>query len=124
VRPVQLYQQQAGDAVVRRLARDVGRLDRLLRVVRADWQGRGAASVADPPAVRWLAERAAALGLADARPEPLILGRHLQARGLRPGPRYRQVLDACFEAQLEGAFGDEEGAQEFLDAWLAREDSS
>lgn len=117
--PVQLYQQRAGDAAVRRLAVAVGRLDRLLRVVRADRGGRAEASQADPPAVAWLDERAAGLAVADARPRPLIQGRHLRARGLEPGPQYREVLDACFEAQLEGRFSDERSALAYLERWLA-----
>jgi hypothetical protein len=36
-----------------------------------------------------------------------------------PGPRYRRVLDACYEAQLDGRFTDEDGAMAYLDRWLA-----
>ena len=120
-RPAQLFAQQAGDGAVRRLARDVDRIDRLLRVVRADLGGRGSASDLDPPAVRWLAERAEALAVADARLEPLILGRHLRSRRLRPGPRYGRLLRACYEAQLDGEFADVEGGLSFLDGLLATE---
>ena len=120
-RPAQLYEQQAGNGAVRRLARDVGRIDRLLRVVRADLGGRGPASDLDPPAVRWLAERAEALAVADARPEPLLQGRHLRSRRLKPGPRYGRLLRACYEAQLDGEFADVEGGLRFLDALLAAE---
>ena len=117
--PVQLHQQGAGDGAVRRLAAAVGRLDRLLRVVRADRGGRAGASQADPPAVRWLAERAAVLEVKDARPAPLIRGRHLKARGLKPGRRYSAVLHACYEAQLDGVFADEMAGLAFLERWLA-----
>ncbi len=117
-RPNQLHQQGSGDGAIRRLARDVGRIDRLLRVVRADRGGRGPASQPDPPAARWLEERARALAVEAERPEPLVLGRHLVARGVKPGPRYSGILQRCFEAQLDGAFTDEAGALEFLDRWL------
>jgi tRNA nucleotidyltransferase (CCA-adding enzyme) len=120
-RPSQLYAQQSGAGAVRRLARDNGRLDRLLRVVRADRGGRGAASEADPPAARWLEERAQELGVLAAAPEALVLGRHLQARGIAPGPRYGRLLRACHEAQLEGAFDDLAGGLAYLDDLLGRE---
>jgi len=121
-RPVQLYEQQAGNGAVRRLARDVGRIDRLLRVVRADLGGRGSASDLDPPAVRWLAERAEALAVADVPPEALILGRHLRSRRLKPGPRYGKLLRACYEAQLDGEFADVEDGLRYLDELLATKD--
>lgn len=116
--PVQLYQQNAGDGAVRRLAAAVGRLDRLLRVVRADRAGRGPAAEPDPPAASWLEERAAKLAVARSRPPALIQGRHLRARGLEPGPRYGEVLDACYAAQLDGEFHDEASGLAFLERWL------
>jgi tRNA nucleotidyltransferase (CCA-adding enzyme) len=118
--PVQLFTQGAGDGAVRRLAVAVGRVDRLLRVVRADRGGRAAASQTDPPAVRWLAERAAELAVAAERPRPLVQGRHLRDRGLSPGPEYSRMLAACYEAQLDGAFSDEAGGLRWLDGWLQR----
>jgi tRNA nucleotidyltransferase (CCA-adding enzyme) len=117
--PVQLYRQQSGDAAVRRLAVAVGRIDRLLRVVRADRGGRATAAELDPPAVRWLSAQVSRLGLDTARPEPLIRGRHLRHRGIEPGPRYGAILQACFEAQLDGLFADEASGLAFLERWLA-----
>jgi tRNA nucleotidyltransferase (CCA-adding enzyme) len=43
-------------------------------------------------------------------PRPILLGRHLITLGLKPGPAMKGILDAAFEAQLDGAFGDENGA--------------
>ena len=43
-----------------------------------------------------------------------MLGRHLQALQLNPGPHFKPLLDAAFEAQLDGAFADEAGGI----AWL------
>ncbi len=123
-RPLQLYSQQSGDGAVRRLAHDVGRLDRLLRVVRADCAGRGAASSEAMQAAEWLEERARSLSLLDVSPEPLILGRHLVERGIRPGPRYGEILEACFDAQLAGDFADEAAGLAYLDRWLAEADGS
>ena len=61
------------------------------------------------PAGDWLLEQAAALEVADHRPQPIVMGRHLIALGLEPGPHFKDLLEACFEAQLDGAFDDLDG---------------
>ena len=43
-------------------------------------------------------------------PEPLVRGRDLVEAGLRPGPRFRKVLDAVFDRQLAGEFAAREEA--------------
>jgi len=53
--------------------------------------------------------------LRDAAPKPLLLGRHLIARGMKPGPEFGQLLDKAFEVQLEGGFTDLEGALKWLE---------
>ncbi|MDX1382422.1 MAG: HD domain-containing protein [Thermoanaerobaculia bacterium] len=119
LKPRQLYDAKAGDAAVRRLANKVGRIDRLVRVARADAWGRPPLRGDDDASGPWLLDRAEALALAASRPRPLVLGRHLVARGLDPGPGFGPLLDACFEAQLEGRFADLEGGLAFLDDMLA-----
>jgi tRNA nucleotidyltransferase (CCA-adding enzyme) len=37
-----------------------------------------------------------------------MLGRHLLELGHTAGPSFKPVLDAAFEAQMEGAFKDED----------------
>ena len=37
-------------------------------------------------------------------PRPLVLGRHLIGLGLEPGPDFKEILDACYDAQIEGVF--------------------
>lgn len=102
--PVALFEARAGDAAVRRLARRVGRIDRLVRVARADQLGRPPREVAEFPAGDWLLARARALDVASRAPRPLVLGRHLIALGLPPGPHFAAILDACYDAQLDGTF--------------------
>ena len=48
------------------------------------------------------------------RTRPILQGRHLIAAGLTPGKPFKALLHEAFEAQLEGQFGDLEGAE----AWL------
>jgi tRNA nucleotidyltransferase (CCA-adding enzyme) len=111
---------QAGefsDAQVRRLARKLApaTIDDLAAVMTADSLGRPPLGGADTQAlIDALRARAAALKLRAAAPRPIILGRHLVALGRRPGPGFKPILDAAFEAQLDGAFADEAGGL----AWL------
>jgi tRNA nucleotidyltransferase (CCA-adding enzyme) len=65
--------------------------------------------------VNELRAKAEELRLRDSAPKPLLLGRHLIARGLRPGARFGTLLDEAFEAQLEGQFTDMAGAEKWLD---------
>jgi tRNA nucleotidyltransferase (CCA-adding enzyme) len=50
----------------------------------------------------WFIERARALGVEHRPPAPLLLGRHLLARGLAPGPRVGEILRQVYERQLDG----------------------
>lgn len=47
-------------------------------------------------------------------PPRLITGDDLQAMGLRPGPRFRELLEAVEEAQLEGKLSSREEALELV----------
>jgi len=48
------------------------------------------------------------------RPPRLISGEDLIAWGYRPGPRFRQMLDAVEDAQLEGTLADPASARRFI----------
>jgi tRNA nucleotidyltransferase (CCA-adding enzyme) len=50
----------------------------------------------------WFLERARELGVQHAPPAPLVMGRHLLALGLAPGPRVGAVLKQIYERQLDG----------------------
>jgi len=105
------------DAQVRRLARKLSpaTIDDLAVVMTADALGRPPLSSPEILAlIGRLRARASLLALEAAAPRPIILGRHLIAMGRRPGPEFKPVLDAAFEAQLDGVFTDEAGGL----AWL------
>ncbi|MBU1536829.1 CCA tRNA nucleotidyltransferase [Myxococcota bacterium] len=55
----------------------------------------------------------------EAKPKPFITGRDLIARNLKPGPRFKPLLDTCLDAQLEGLVADREAALAHLDSLLA-----
>jgi poly(A) polymerase len=50
------------------------------------------------------------------RPSPLLTGDDLIAAGYAPGPRFREILDAVEDAQLEGQLLSHEAAIEFVRA--------
>ncbi|MGE9293214.1 MAG: CCA tRNA nucleotidyltransferase, partial [Puniceicoccales bacterium] len=121
MRPALLHKDDASDSAVRRLARKVGRIDRLIRVAQADMGGRPPLPAAFP-AGRWLLDRADNLAVKDAAPAPIIQGRHLIALGLKPGKHFSPLIDACYEAQLDGAFHDEAGAVAYLRGLVSSQD--
>ena len=113
LKPIQLYKSEASRAAVRRLARRVGRIDRLIRVCRADHAGRPPLPFDGFPAGDWLLSQARELDLEQKAPKPLVQGRHLIELGLDPGPHFKPLLDRCFEAQLDGQFEDLPGGWVF-----------
>ncbi len=112
MRPMALRSTEAGPSAIRRLARDVGRIDRLLRVVEADGRGRPPLDAGD--VAPWLRERAEALAVEQSAPVPLVQGRDLLPLGFPPGPELGRVLRKLYEEQLDGRFANKEEALESL----------
>lgn len=105
------------DTSVRRLARKLepATIDDLAAVMRADANGRPPLTSPEIHVrIDDLVAKAHALQIAEAAPRPLVLGRHLIDLGLKPGPDFKPLLDAAFEAQLDGAFADEASGVEWL----------
>jgi tRNA nucleotidyltransferase (CCA-adding enzyme) len=88
------------DGAFRRLAEKVD-LELLARLAKSDCLGR--VGHFDCSAMDWFLERAQALGVQHAPPEPIVKGRHLLALGLKPGPRVGAVLRQIYEKQLDGS---------------------
>ncbi len=108
MRPNQLFRSRASSAAVRRLAVRVGRIDRLVRVARADMFGRPPLPSDSYPAGDWLLAKAEGMAILQGPPEALVLGRHLVALGEEPGPGFKEVLDKVYQAQLAGTFSTAE----------------
>lgn len=87
------------DGAFRRLAQKVD-CELLARVARADCHGRTGAF--DCSAMDWFIERARAIGVERRPPAPLLLGRHVLALGVPPGPRVGEILAQVYERQLDG----------------------
>ena len=97
----------AGDGAFRRLAQKVD-LELLARVAKADCEGRGGGF--DCSAMDRFLERARALGVEHAAPDPLVKGRHLLELGVVPGRALGEVLREVYERQLDGTVADFDAA--------------
>ena len=91
---------EVGDGAFRRLAQKVD-LELLARLAMADCLGRSPGAF-DCSAMDWFLDRARSLGVEHRPPAPILLGRHLLALGLGPGPRVGEILKAVYEQQLDG----------------------
>jgi tRNA nucleotidyltransferase (CCA-adding enzyme) len=78
------------------------------RVVEADHSGRPPLPKGNPAAehVRVAREQGASSG----KPQAILMGRHLVAIGMKPGPKIGEVLRQAYEAQMNGAFSSEDDA--------------
>lgn len=110
---------------VRRLARGLGQhgesIEMLSRLVEADHASRPPLPAGLPESMVRMLEVARELATADAAPRPLLLGRHLLEMGVKPGPQMGELLEAAYEAQLDGAFHTFEDARDWLLRRLPRE---
>jgi tRNA nucleotidyltransferase (CCA-adding enzyme) len=88
-----------GDGAFRRLAQKVD-LELLARLARADCRGR--TGEFDCSAMDWFIARARSLGVEHRPPGPLLLGRHVLALGVEPGPRVGAILRQVYDQQLDG----------------------
>jgi len=52
------------------------------------------------------------LSVAERPPRPILMGRHLLALGIAPGPEVGRIVQAVYERQLDGAVTDLESAIE------------
>ena len=104
------------DGAFRRLAQKVD-LELLARLARADCRGR--TGNFDCSAMDWFIERARALGVDRRPPAPLLLGRHVVALGVEPGPRVGDILKAVYERQLDGLVTTTEEAVDAARALLS-----
>ncbi len=112
MRVYSLWSSKSSDSAIRRLASEVGRIDRLLRVAAADDAGRPPFP-RNPEPIIWLEQQAERLRIKDTAPEAIVRGRDLIKIGLKPSPLFGEILSKAYEAQLEGAFFDLDGGIEF-----------
>jgi tRNA nucleotidyltransferase (CCA-adding enzyme) len=110
--PAFFHRDHASARAYRRLARDLAaaevRPDLLLRVAEADHFGRTTedALARSFPAGEHFQSMMESLSLADQAPRDVVLGRHLIARGLRPGTDFGPILTRCRDVQDETGWTD------------------
>ena len=105
LKPGQLYddRERVSDGAIRRLARKC-EPGLLYRVARADCLGR--TGDFPPVAMEWFRERVQRLEVAERPPRPILMGRHVVAMGVPPGPAVGRIVHAVYERQLDGAVTD------------------
>jgi hypothetical protein len=62
--------------------------------------------------IKGLAAEFAILEKEENAPEPVLTGDDLTAAGFLPGPVFKRILDAVYDAQLEGRIGGKADALE------------
>jgi tRNA nucleotidyltransferase (CCA-adding enzyme) len=116
LKPGEFYKAQPGDGAFRRLARKV-EPDLLYRVAKADSLGRNPEWLPKEKwfkaeAQDWFIEKMRELSVEIEAPKPLLMGRHLLELGLKPSPKFKEILDAVYEMQLDGKITNLEDAVE------------
>ncbi len=109
------------DGAFRRLAQKVDP-ELLARFAMADCHGRGGTFDCAP--IDWFLDRARALGVEHEAPAPLVLGRHLIALGVAPGPAMGVLLRTLYERQLDGAIATVDEGIEAARILIATRDRS
>lgn len=118
--PSRLYGQNAQDGEIRRLSTRVN-IEELVILAKADNFGRTTQDAIQRkyPAGEWLLKKATALKVLNKGPNPILLGRHLVASGLKTGKIFKEILEQAYEAQLEGKFSTEKEALLWLEDYLS-----
>ncbi|HMS42195.1 MAG TPA: HDIG domain-containing protein [Pyrinomonadaceae bacterium] len=104
--PGMFYKSKPGDGAFRRLARKV-ETDLLYRVAKADSLGRNPEWLPKEKwfkaeAQEWFIERVRELKVEIEAPQKILMGRHLIELGLQPSAKFKDILDAVYEKQLDG----------------------
>jgi tRNA nucleotidyltransferase (CCA-adding enzyme) len=112
LKPGEYYKSKSpvGDGAFRRLARKV-EADLLYRVAKADSLGRNPDWMPvekhfGSEAQEWFIEKVRELQIEKKAPDPILMGRHLIELGMTPGPKFKKILDAVYEMQLDGKITD------------------
>jgi len=115
LKPSQFYTQGAKSSAIRRLATKVN-IEELVFLTKADFLGRSTPEAKSGiyKAGEWLLAQAKALQVTTAPPAPLLQGRDLIALGLTPSARFRKILNAVYEQQIEGKLQSQEEALDYV----------
>jgi len=100
----------------RRLSVRLGKASmvQLGRLVESDLSGRPPLPQQQSEAMQQLLGLAQDMKIEYAKPAQIIQGRTLIELGYPPAPWFRNILDKCYEAQLDGAFDNQASGLEYL----------
>jgi tRNA nucleotidyltransferase (CCA-adding enzyme) len=93
---------------------DKASLVQLGRLVESDLSGRPPLPQQQSEAMQQMLELAQGMKIEHSKPAQIIQGRNLIELGYAPAPWFRNVLDKCYEAQLDGVFDDQASGLECL----------
>ena len=114
----QLYKGGAKAPAIKRLATKIN-LQELELLARADYFGRVSKDKKSYfEAGEWLLKRAKELNVLNSPLKPILQGKDLIAFGLTPSPKFKEILDSAYNAQLNGTFSTKEGALAWLKEYL------
>ena len=117
--PSMLYKSNAKDGAIRRLSTKVN-IKELILVAKADFLGRTTkeAKLGVYEAGEWLLNRSKDLNILDKPPKPLIMGKDLITLGLKPSPKFKEILNKIYQMQLDGEIKNKNQALEYINKKL------
>lgn len=115
-------QLEATARTVRRLSVRLGKASivQLMRLVEADLGGRPPLPTTLPESLIRLMRIAEITAVTHTKPDKIILGRHLLALGYPPSRWFNEILEICYQAQLDGVFEAEAAGIDFLKSELEK----
>ena len=117
LKPSQFFSAKSKASAIRRLATKVN-IEELVVVAKADFLGRTTKEALSGKyeAGEWLLKRAEELNVKNKPIKPLIQGRDLIALGLKPSPKFKEILNELYIMQLDGKFNTKDEAIEYIKA--------
>jgi tRNA nucleotidyltransferase (CCA-adding enzyme) len=113
----QLYSSGAKAGAIRRLRAKID-IKELELLARADYFGRISKDKKSTfEAGKWILNRAKELDILNAPPKPLINGKDLIKLGLKPSPKFKEILNTTYNAQLDGKFTTKEEAIKYIKSY-------
>ena len=94
-----------------------------MRLVEADLGGRPPLPTELPESLIRLMHIAESTDVTRTKPDKIILGRHLLELGYSPARWFGQILETCYQAQLDGVFQAEPEGIAFLKSELEKQES-
>ena len=113
-------QSEASPRAVRRLSVRLGKASilQLSRLVEADLGGRPPLPKTIPESLLRIMQLAESTKVSLTKPDRIVLGRHLLSLGYSPARWFSPILEACYQAQLDGVFATEADGIDFLKSEL------